>query len=84
MFQSARRCKRTEQRDRSHVSLSDTARPIARSKGAIVMWGGIALVLIVLWLLGALAFKVTGAIIHVLLILAVVAVVLHFVRRAKV
>jgi len=48
------------------------------------MWGGIALVLIVLWLLGALAFKVTGAIIHVLLILAVVAVVLHFVRRAKV
>jgi hypothetical protein len=47
------------------------------------MWGAIAVVLVVLWLLGALAFEVTGALIHLLLILAVVAVVLHFVRRTR-
>lgn len=47
------------------------------------MWGGIAVVLIVLWLLGALAFKVTGALIHLLLILAVVAVIVHFARRTR-
>ena len=45
------------------------------------MWGAIAIVLIVLWLLGAFAFKVTGALIHVLLVLAVVAVIVHFARR---
>jgi hypothetical protein len=48
------------------------------------MWGTIAIVLIVLWLLGAFAFKVTGALIHLLLILAVVAIVAHFARRARV
>lgn len=48
------------------------------------MWGAIAIALVVLWLLGAFAFEVAGAIIHLLLILAVIAVVLHFVRRARV
>jgi hypothetical protein len=47
------------------------------------MWGAIAIVLIVLWLLGAFAFKVAGALIHILLIIAVVALVLHFVRRVR-
>jgi hypothetical protein len=47
------------------------------------MWGAIALVLIVLWLLGAFAFKVAGALIHLLLIIAVVAVILHFAKRAR-
>ena len=47
------------------------------------MWGAIAIVLVVLWLLGALAFKVTGALIHLLIVLAVVAVVLHFARRTR-
>jgi hypothetical protein len=47
------------------------------------MWGAIALVLIVLWLLGAFAFKIAGGIIHLLLIIAIVAVILHFVRRAR-
>lgn len=45
------------------------------------MWGAIAVVLVILWLLGAFAFKVTGALIHLLLIVAVVALVLHFARR---
>lgn len=47
------------------------------------MWGTIAVVLVVLWLLGAFAFKVTGALIHLLLILAVIAVVVHFLRRSR-
>jgi hypothetical protein len=46
------------------------------------MLGAIAAVLIILWLLGVFAFKVTSALIHLLLILAVVAIVVHFARRA--
>jgi hypothetical protein len=46
------------------------------------MWAAIALVLLVLWLLGAFAFKAAGMLIHVLLILAIIAVVMHFVRRS--
>lgn len=46
------------------------------------MWLAIALVLLVLWLLGAFAFKAAGFLIHLLLILVVIAVVMHFVRRA--
>lgn len=44
----------------------------------------IAVVLVVLWLLGFLAFHVAGGLIHLLLIVAVVMFVLHFVtgRRA--
>lgn len=48
------------------------------------MWGAIAVVLIILWLLGAFAFKVTSALIHLLLILAVVAIIAHFARRSRV
>jgi len=44
------------------------------------MWGTVAIVLVVLWLLGAFTFKVAGALIHLLLILAVISVILHFVR----
>jgi len=44
------------------------------------MWGAIAVVIIVLWLLGAFAFKVTTGLIHLLLVLAVIAIILHFVR----
>ncbi|MEO6093486.1 MAG: lmo0937 family membrane protein [Novosphingobium sp.] len=44
------------------------------------MWVTIALVLAVLWLLGVFAFKVTAGIIHILLLIALVALVMHFVR----
>jgi hypothetical protein len=40
---------------------------------------GIAIVLLVLWLLGAFVFKIAGGFIHLLLILAVIAVVWHLV-----
>lgn len=45
------------------------------------MWGAIAIVLVILWLLGVFAFKVTAAFIHVLIVLAIIAVVVHFARR---
>ncbi|MES2043602.1 MAG: lmo0937 family membrane protein [Pseudomonadota bacterium] len=44
------------------------------------MLGLIAAVLVVLWLLGFLAFHVAGGLIHILLVLAVIMIVLHFVR----
>jgi hypothetical protein len=47
------------------------------------MLGAIAVVLIVLWLLGVFAFKITGALIHLLVILAVVAIIAHFARRSR-
>jgi hypothetical protein len=37
-------------------------------------------VLLVLWLLGFLAFHVAGGLIHLLLILAVVSLVVHLIR----
>ncbi|HEY0435648.1 MAG TPA: lmo0937 family membrane protein [Phenylobacterium sp.] len=48
------------------------------------MLGIIAIVLVVLWALGFFAFHVTAAFIHLLLIIAVVMVVLHFVRGRRV
>ena len=44
------------------------------------MLGIIAVVLVVLWLLGFFAFHVTAAFIHILLIIALVMIVLHFMR----
>jgi hypothetical protein len=44
------------------------------------MLGIIAAVLIVLWLLGFFAFHITGAFIHVALVLGLILLVLHFVR----
>jgi hypothetical protein len=50
----------------------------------IDMFFGLAVVLLVLWLLGFVAFHVGGGIIHLLLILAIISVIVHFVsgRRA--
>ncbi len=43
------------------------------------MLAAIATVLLVLWLLGFLAFHVTFAAIHLLLLIAVILLVMHFV-----
>jgi Family of unknown function (DUF5670) len=45
------------------------------------MLGIIAAVLIVLWLLGFFAFHVTTAFIHVALIVGIILLVMHFMRR---
>ncbi|MEA3032198.1 MAG: hypothetical protein QOH86_214 [Sphingomonadales bacterium] len=44
----------------------------------------IAAILVILWLLGFLAFHVTTAFIHIVLVIAVILFILHFVtgRRA--
>ncbi len=48
-----------------------------------MIWG-IAVVLFILWLLGFLVFKIAGGIIHLLLVLAVIAIIYQLVtgRRA--
>lgn len=47
------------------------------------MFGMIAAVLVVLWLLGFLAFHVAGGLIHLLLVLAVIMIVVHFVSGRR-
>jgi hypothetical protein len=44
------------------------------------MLGLIATVLIILWLLGFLAFHVSAGLIHILLVVGIVLLILHFVR----
>jgi hypothetical protein len=45
-----------------------------------MMLGLIAAVLVVLWLLGFLAFHVTSGLLHILLVVAVIMIVLHVIR----
>jgi hypothetical protein len=47
------------------------------------MWLALAVIVLILWLLGAFVFKLLGALIHILVILAVVAVVVHFVQKKR-
>jgi Family of unknown function (DUF5670) len=47
------------------------------------MLGIIAAVLIVIWLLGFFAFHVTGALIHVALVLGLILLVVHFVKGSR-
>ena len=50
------------------------------------MWIGIAILLLLLWAGGFLVFHAAGFLIHILLICAVVAFIIHFItgRRAAV
>jgi hypothetical protein len=41
-------------------------------------------VLLVMWLLGFAAFHVAGGLIHILLIIAVISLVMHFVRGRQI
>lgn len=49
-------------------------------KGNILMWLTIAAILVILWLLGFVAFHVASGLIHILLLIAVIAIIVHFVR----
>jgi len=40
----------------------------------------LAAILVVLWLLGFAAFHVAGGLIHILLVIAVIVVIVHFIR----
>jgi hypothetical protein len=54
-----------------------------RPQGECAMWIGIAIILLLLWAGGFFAFHVAGFLIHILLILAVVSFVLHFVMGRR-
>jgi hypothetical protein len=43
----------------------------------------LAIVLLVLWALGFLAFHVTSGLIHILIVLAVIAFIVHFARGSR-
>jgi hypothetical protein len=43
----------------------------------------LAIIFLVLWLGGFLAFHIAGAAIHILLLIAIVLIVLHFVRGRR-
>jgi hypothetical protein len=47
------------------------------------MLGLIAMVLIVMWLLGFLAFHISTGLVHILLVIGIVLLVLHFVRGGR-
>src|ERR1700687_1563059 len=53
----------------------------AEKQGDGNMLGIIAAVLIVLWLLGFFAFHVTSSFIHVVLVVGIIMLVVHFMRR---
>ena len=44
------------------------------------MYLALFVILVVLWLLARFAFRIAGGLIHILLIVAVIALVVHFVR----
>ncbi|HEV1996666.1 MAG TPA: lmo0937 family membrane protein [Candidatus Dormibacteraeota bacterium] len=44
---------------------------------------GLAVLLLILWLLGIVTFHAVGGIVHILLIIAVIALVLHFMRGRR-
>jgi Family of unknown function (DUF5670) len=39
------------------------------------------IILLIMWVTGFIAFHVAGALIHLLLIIAVISLIVHFVRR---
>lgn len=45
------------------------------------MWITLAIILGILWLLGWLVFHIAGGLIHLLLVIAVIAIIVHFARR---
>jgi hypothetical protein len=47
------------------------------------MLAAIGAVLLILWLLGFLAFHVTVGFIHILLVLGIIMIIMHFVRGSS-
>jgi hypothetical protein len=56
---------------------------LLQAKGGLGMFLILFFFLLVLWLLGFAAFHVAGGIIHLLLILAVISIIVHFVRGSR-
>ena len=47
------------------------------------MFAIIGIILLLLWLGGFLAFHIAGGLIHILLVVAVIMIILHFVRGGR-
>jgi hypothetical protein len=62
--------------------LTPLSRPSWPGRGVVVLLA-IAAVLLVLWLLGFFVVHIAGAFIHILIVIAVVVVILHFVRGRR-
>ena len=54
--------------------------PELGQQGRIQMLLTIAAILLVLWVLGFAVFPIAGGLIHIILVIAVIVVILHFVR----
>jgi len=48
------------------------------------MLAALAVILIVLWLLGFLAFNVTSGLIHIALVVGLILIVMHFLRTRRI
>jgi hypothetical protein len=74
----------------SYLRIAVLRQQLSNGNGAILMrleenmLAAIAGILFVLWLLGFLAFHVTSGVIHILLVLALISLVMHFVRGKRV
>lgn len=44
----------------------------------------IGIILVICWALGLFAFHVAGGLIHILIVLAVIAIIIHFVRGSRI
>jgi hypothetical protein len=44
----------------------------------------IGIILLILWLAGFFAFKVTAGLIHILVVIAVIMIIMHFLRGRRV
>jgi hypothetical protein len=47
------------------------------------MFAALGVILLIAWLLGLFAFHVTGGLIHLLLVIAVIAIIWHFVSGRR-
>jgi hypothetical protein len=63
--------------------LVDSLDDALRDEGVTAMLAAIAAILIILWLLGFLAFHVSSGLIHVLLVIGIVVLILHFFRGSR-
>jgi hypothetical protein len=58
--------------------------PLGQDESEVRMLATIAAILIVMWLLGLFAFHVTTGFIHIILVIGIVLLVLHFFRGGRV
>ncbi|MGH9691120.1 MAG: lmo0937 family membrane protein [Candidatus Acidiferrales bacterium] len=68
-------------RESAQFGKTKSQRSRAQRQGDEDMLGILAAILIVLWLLGFFAFHVTTAFIHIVLVVGLILLVLHFMRR---